>query len=105
MAKPRGERGNWFAMWQGESLPCVHICWTKGIWPHHCDPGVDDNPKWGPFIAALRHGRAILTDDRLDGAGVPNGRAGYIALYRIENVELRDNALHFDFKERLADFR
>lgn len=105
MAKPRGERGSWFAEWKGEKLPCVHRCWTRGIWPHHCDPGVSDKPQWEPFINALKEGRAILTEDELDKEGVPINRNGYVALYRIENVTLRGNELHFDFTERLADFR
>lgn len=105
MGKPKGERGSWFAEWRGEMLPCVHRCWTNGIWPHHCDPGVSDNPKWGPFIEALKLGRAILTEDHLDRSGHPVGRKGYVALYRVENVELRGNELHFDIKDRIADFR
>jgi hypothetical protein len=105
MAKPKGERGSWFAQWDGESVPCVHRRWTEGVWPHHCDPCVDDNPKWVPFIEALKLGRAILTEDNLDPSRIPVTRKAYVAIYRIENVEVSGGELHFDFRERLADFR
>ena len=105
MTQPKGERGSWFAQWAGERLPCVHRRWTNGIWPHHCDPGVNDNPKWGPFVEALKRGRVILTDDNLDPGGIPVSRKGYVALWRIDNVELLGTELHFDLRERLGDFR
>lgn len=106
MARPKGLRGSWFAKWQGEELPCVHEYWARPAWPHHVDPGVDDNPKWGPFIEAIQRGkRVILTRDKLGPDGLPIWeREGYIALYRVENVEVRGAELHFDLVERLADF-
>ena len=99
MPKPIGERGSWFAKWRGERLPCVHRCWTVGTWPHYADPEVEADGKWPPFIEALRDGKAILTD------GTSDVRTGYVGVYRIDNVEVRDGLLQFDFKERLADFR
>lgn len=99
MAKPEGKRGSWFAKWKGEEYPCVHRCWTKGNWPRYLDPGMDDNPKWGPYVESLKLGHAILTEDELDEAGNPINRTGYVGLYRVENVEVRDKELHFEFKE------
>lgn len=107
MTKPKGIRGSWFATWKGERIPCVHEHWTRGIWPHHLDAGVDGSSKWEPFIRAIVDGKkVILTDDKLGPDGEPSGdRNSYIALYRVENVELRGNELHFDFVERLENFR
>lgn len=107
MAKPFGQRGSWFANWNGENLPCVHKHWTKGIWPHHNDPGVTDDVKWIPFIESIKNGeRVILTDDHVTDDGQLSGsRKGYIALWRVANVERRGNELHFDFVEKLKDFR
>jgi len=104
MAKPKGLRGSWFAKWEGESLPCVHKHWMERL--HYKDAGMTDDPKWGPFVQAIRDGqKVILTDDKLDANGLPTGdRNNYIGLFRVENVEVRDNELHFDFVERLADF-
>ena len=104
MARPKGERGSWFAKWKGDDLPCVHRCWTKGTWPRYVDPGLTGSPKWEPFIEALKRGLAILTEDELDAAGMPVNRSGYVGLYRIENVEVCGNELRFDFTERLTSF-
>ena len=107
MRKPKGTRGSWFADWNGESLPCVHDHWTKGIWPHYCDPHVSDDKRWVPFIEAIRNSKTvILKNDKLDADGLPSGnRNSYIALFRVENVALRGSELHFDFVERLSDFK
>jgi hypothetical protein len=107
MAKPKGTRGSWFALWEGEQIPCVHEHWTKGIWPHHVDAGVSSDAKWEPFIKAIREGqKVILTDDKLDENGLPNGaRNSYKGLFRVEKVEVRNNELHFDIVERLANFK
>ena len=47
VAKPTGQRGSWFAVWKGESLPCVHACWVppaRGKMTY-LDPHVGDDPK------------------------------------------------------------
>lgn len=107
MAKPRGSRGSWFASWKGESLPCVHDYWAKGIWPKYCDPNVSDDWRWQPFIEAIRNGRrVILTNDKPDANGQPSGdRDSYIALYEVDKVEVIGSELHFDFVKRLEEFR
>lgn len=107
MAKPKGERGSWFASWKGERLPCVHDYWSAGIWPWYSDPNVTNDPKWPPFIEAIRHGqKVILTNDKLDNAGNPSGnRDSYIALYRIDSVGVEDGKLRFRFVERLENFK
>jgi hypothetical protein len=104
MAKPRGSVGTWFAEWNSEQLPCVHKHWLKAY--HYCDPGVSSDAKWPPFIDAIRDGkRVIVTDDYRSEDGKPTGRRErYIAVYRIDNVEVRDNALHFDLVDKLEEF-
>lgn len=107
MARPVGSRGSWFAVWQGESLPCVHKCWFKvsGKQPHYLDPGVTDDPKWAPFVQAIAEKkRVLLTDDELDALGSPVNRIGYIGLYRVDNVSFSSTELQFDFVERLESF-
>ena len=103
MPKPKGQRGSWFATWKGDSLPCVHRHWTKGIWPHHRDPLVNDDSKWPPFIAAIKKGRrVILTEDKPTSDGAPTGdRAGYVGVFEVTNVEVRGSELHFDFVKRV----
>lgn len=107
MARPKGKRGTWFAEWNGESLPCVHDYWSKGIWPSYCDPHVDENSNWGPFIEAIKSGKkVILTNDVPDADGNPSGnRKDYIALFTVENVRVDGGKLKFDFVERLENFK
>ena len=107
MAKPTGQRGSWFAVWKGESLPCVHACWVppaRGKMTY-LDPHVGDDPKWAPFIAAIKTGgKVILTDDELGEDGQPFRRTSYIAAYRVRNVEVTGTNLAFEFVERLDNF-
>jgi hypothetical protein len=107
MVQPKGTRGSWFADWRGESLPCVHKCWFKAEANRviYCDPGLSDDPRWDSFIAAIRTGgRVILTEDEQRADGFPVTRAGYIALYQVENVSTESGELRFDFVKRLAEF-
>jgi len=106
MAKPTGQRGSWFAEWRGESLPCVHACWcrtSKGQMIY-LDPHVGNDPKWAPFIVAIKRGTVILTGDELGDDGQPFRRTSYIASYRIQNVQLTGTNLAFEFVERLENF-
>ncbi|MDB5470160.1 MAG: hypothetical protein JWR84_1720 [Caulobacter sp.] len=107
MAKPTGQRGSWFANWKGESLPCVHECWCKpgkGTLTY-LDPHVGDDPKWGPFIAAIRSSeKMILTKDELRADGQPVRRTAYIASYRVQNVQIEGSNLSFEFVQRLESF-
>jgi len=108
MAKPVGIRGSWFANWRGEEVPCVHKHWTKmqSGRMSYLDPGVSSDPKWPPFIEAIkRTKKVILTDDAVDEGGIPGfKRTGYIGLYRVENVDVKDQELSFDYIERLDNF-
>ncbi|SJM61917.1 hypothetical protein FM111_08580 [Brevundimonas diminuta 3F5N] len=107
MAKPVGRRGSWFADWKGESLPCVHECWCrpgKGTLSY-LDPHVGDDPKWSPFIAAIRSGeKVILTRDELGADGQPFRRLSYIATYGVKDVQVEGTNLAFQFVERLDNF-
>lgn len=106
MARPIGKRGIWTADWNGESLPCVHACWCqpgRGEMSY-LDPHVGADPKWGPFIAAIKRGKVILTNDELGEDGQPFRRTSYVATYRVENVQVIGTNLTFEFVERLDDF-
>ncbi len=107
MGKPTGYRGSWFAAWKGQSLPCVHACWCrpgKGTLTY-LDPHVGTDPKWGPFIAAIRAGETvILTTDEMGEDGQPKSRTGYVATYRVRNVAVDGSTLSFEFVQRLENF-
>ncbi|WP_374598825.1 hypothetical protein [Brevundimonas sp.] len=106
MAKPAGQRGSWFAIWKGQSLPCVHACWcrTSKVKMTYVDPYVGIDPKWGPFIEAIRLGTVILTNDDLGADGQPVRRTSYVASYRVQNVQVIGSNLAFEFVERLDNF-
>ena len=106
MARPKGQRGSWFALWKGDALPCVHEVYfhqeADGS-ARYVDQYVDARPKWASFIASIRDQRkVILTADRLED-GIPRKRKGYLSLWRVDNVVLDGTVLSFDFIERLPD--
>lgn len=69
------------------------------------DPYVGQDPRWGPFIAAIEQsGKVILTKDKLAADGQPIERDGYIASYRVANVCRTGTDLTFEFVERLDSF-
>ena len=111
--KAVGRIGSWFATVGGTAYPCVHNHWVKweGGRLIYVDPGYDppSQPKWGEFIEALTtERRAILTKDKVlgpSGRGVNFRRAGYIALYEIDNVKIDEQTLRFEFISRLADLK
>lgn len=107
LAKPEGHRGDWFAKWKGENLPCVHEVYyvnRKGEKPYYEDTGVGGNPRWRPFIAAIKSlKRVVLTSDHLGDHNVPTDRKAYVAIYRVDNVVHEGSVLTFDFVERLPD--
>lgn len=70
----------------------------------YLDPFVGQDPKWGPFIEAIRLGTVILTRDELDADGQPIRRTSYVASYRVQNVQVIGSNLVFEFVERLDNF-
>ncbi|QNA83766.1 hypothetical protein G4G27_07015 [Sphingomonas sp. So64.6b] len=108
MAKPKGHRGTWFAEWGGEQIPCVHQVYfvvRKGKRPIYVDDAVGGNPKWPPFIEAIRKlKKVLLTSDHLEN-GVPTDRKDYLSLWRVENVRYEHPVLSFEFAERLPPAR
>jgi hypothetical protein len=100
--KAYGHRGSWFAEVDGESLPCVHRYWWRGGRYH--DPNFQRGGQWDDLLEGLRSkGRAILTDDETPDGGGSFRRLSYIAVYSIDDVEVRDDGLHFRFVERLEN--
>lgn len=105
MMTPIGRPGDWYAKWGDENIPCIHRYFLKGM--HYCAP-VDTRPgqgsKWERYVEEIRKGRVVLTRSSL----LPNGnfkRDGYIALYKVANVEVKDGHLHFDLKDIEVRFR
>jgi hypothetical protein len=102
--KARGHRGRWFARIGDEDLPCVFKRWLTVR--HYADRGADPNsPKWQAYFDAIgREKRVALTDG---GPGEDGNweRAGYIGLFRVENVSLSAHGLEFDIVQRIANLR
>jgi len=100
--RARGERGSWFANVDGERLPCVHKYWVTGL--HHCAKRASMNdPKHVELVEAVRStGKVILTKDKVTGDGEAFERDGYIAVYRVDNLEWENDELEFDLVQKLA---
>src|ERR1700730_6007473 len=104
MKKSIGARGDWFAEVDGERLPCVHkFWWANGTYN---DTKLRSSPKADELFEAIKElKRVILTDDipKFEGESVGFVRAGYIAIFAVDDVEFDANGLRFKFKKRLAD--
>src|SRR5687767_11642510 len=105
----KGARGSWFAVVDGELLPCVHkFWWTKG--GLYNDPFIKDSPKTQELYQAIKTlGRVILTDDTPtygdDGKLAGFERTKYIAIWAVENAEFDSNGLRFKFTKSLAPLK
>jgi hypothetical protein len=105
--KATGQRGSWFAVIDGERLPCVHKHWWKN--GRYRDPNARPGErKWDEFIAALQTGkRAILTNDEPWSGEGPfvrkSGKEAYIAVWDIDDVRVDGSELTFRFASRVAD--
>ena len=109
-ARAIGERGSWFAMVNGERLPCVHSHWLSGL--HHSDPGyVEGERQWVEFVTAIQAGnKVILTKDEPVAAlekksGFVFNRTGYIAVYAVGNITADEAGLQFDLTGRVCDLQ
>jgi hypothetical protein len=101
--KAKGKHGSWFATTsRGETLPCVHKYWADH-WPNYLDPGVTPGArKADEYIAAIKSGkRVILCDDNVSSDESEFKRAGYIAMYEVDNVEADERGMRFTFVRRL----
>ena len=107
MAKAIGQRGSWFADVEGQSLPCVHAYWMSKDRYNEPNAQPDSSP-WPEFIAAIkREKKVILRQSERRDAPV-NGRGdftsvGYVAVFSVEEVEVKDGHLTFRFVKRLMD--
>jgi hypothetical protein len=104
MKKATGHRGSWFADVEGERLPCVHEHWKCGDRYRDRDARPGEG-KWVNFIDAIGTGKkVILTKDKIPPHG-PWQRAGYIAVWSVDDVSAGDGALCFRFVEKLDDLK
>lgn len=100
--RARGERGSWFAEVDGVRLPCVHKYWVHGL-HHHAKRAWMKDPKHIELVEAIQsRGTVVLTKDKVTGDGEAFQRNGYIAVYRVENLEWSNDELKFDLVEKLA---
>lgn len=108
--KATGSRGSWFALVDGEELPCVHDhWWVKGNRERRYNDHLlraslhNDN-----FVARIKEKRkVVLTSDKPHSAinPVPFKRTGYIALWTVEDIEFDENGLRFRFTEKIDDLK
>jgi hypothetical protein len=101
-SKAVGQRGSWFAVVNGDRLPCVHKHWWRSG-RYHDPNAIPGQPRWDEFITALQtNKRAILTDDE-PWSGGPFIRKGYIAVWDIDDVKIEGSDLTFRFFRRVTD--
>lgn len=98
--KAIGYPGSWFAKVDDELLPCVHQeRITDGV---YTEPYVKASKgKWPKFLAAIKDGRRVAVTRSVMKDGEPKRRAGYIAVYRIEDFTLDGTTMQFRVGEFL----
>lgn len=112
--KATGRQGWWFAVVEGETLPCIHKHWLTGKSYHdpferHRGKGRDERIK--EAVDAMLNGRrVVLTSDRVlyDEYGKVTGfeRDGYIAVFEIDNgTYTPDDGVRFQLTKRLVDLK
>ena len=108
MRKPEGQRGSWFAKWNGVEYPCVHKHYVSGSPMAYRDPYLSETAPWPAFVEAItKLRRVIVTEDYVtphEGRQESFTRTGYVALYDIDNVRTDDGALTFKFTNRVESF-
>ncbi|TPK82662.1 hypothetical protein [Mesorhizobium sp. B2-4-17] len=112
-AKAKGHRGSWFANVDGESLPCVHKYWVKGLVHHDRFQrrGYANSSQILELVQAVQQTeRVILTDDKpiVDAAGNLIGfeRKGYIAIYAVDDVTYSpEEGLKFRLVQRIRSLQ
>jgi|HubBroStandDraft_4_1064222.scaffolds.fasta_scaffold438945_1 hypothetical protein len=103
--KAIGAIGDWFAKVDGERLPCVHKFWWES--GSYNDIKLRSSAKADELFEAIKElKRVILTDDipifeKSELVGFK--RAGYIAIFAVDDVEFDANGLRFKFKTRLVN--
>jgi len=109
--KPKGRRGEWFAIHEGRRLPCAHKVLTRVVdrQMEYYDPYVDlSSSKYTEFVEAIQQQKeVILTEDQLTFSGNADpvfNRIDYIALFKVDNVRVEDGVLRFNFVKRLDEF-
>ena len=104
--KAFGQFGDWYAVVEGERLPCVHDVWKSGN--RYRDLEMPNKKKSKVFASDIaRIGKVILTKGtpitNSSGSGMIIPRSGYVAIWAIINVELKGNILNFDFVKQICE--
>lgn len=97
--KAKGSQGSWYAEIDGTKFPCVHSRFLDGL--SYYDP-VEGVPLPEDYVEAISDGLVILTKSKaIDGGGFK--RSGYIALFRVADVDAADGKLRFRLAERVEE--
>lgn len=90
MTQPKGRRGDWFANYGGELLPCIHKELMKGGLYHDNLPR--GHKKHDTYVEALKRlKKALLTKNKPNPTGGNWLREGYLSVVWIDDVQYDDN--------------
>lgn len=107
----------WFAIVEGEKLPCVHHKWWTNIGGlrRYSDPGLAPGPKYDAFVNAIRETRkVVLTQDKVISlndkpttAENPTAfkRLDYIAVWTIDDIDFDETGLRFTFIDKVCELK
>ena len=103
---PIGQRGYWFVVVKGQSLPCVHDSWmnkpTAGCYFDRYAQVSD--PRWAALAKAIGEKKLVVVQrDGLTQTRDVFERLGYIGVFAVENVVFRDGELSFRFVRRVYE--
>ena len=108
--KAHGVIRSWYATVEGESLPCVHEhWWIKGdMLRRYHDIPLRPSAHNDEFVAQIRKSKkVILTGSKPFSPlnPLPLERAGYIAIWTVEDVEFDENGLRFKFADKVCNLK
>ena len=102
----KGNRGSWFAVVDGERLPCIHEYWLSSDGQYEdpgCMPGAG---RWPKFIEAIESSRRVIvtrsrkTDSPDRKSGVSLARTAYLFVADVEQVEADEQSLRFKLRDQ-----
>lgn len=101
----KGSVGSWFAVVDGERLPCVHKHWCEGKAQSYNDPWVRRGRAHADeFVDAIEANKTVILceDEITENEGREPGfkRKTYIAVFEVSDVVCDDDGLRFKFAKR-----